>query len=46
MIKEKAATIGLALAIAGLFAYAEVARREREIQLKQHEYQKIVRNLY
>lgn len=46
MKREKASVLAIGLAVAGLFAYCEVAKNEHQIHLKQAKYSDMVNAVY
>jgi hypothetical protein len=45
MKREKASVLAIGLAVAGLFSYSHVMKKEHEIHMKQDRYQKMTRNV-
>jgi hypothetical protein len=41
---EKTTAFGLLLALAGLFIYSEVVRKDHEMHMKEHKYQEMVKS--
>ena len=42
---EKTTAFGLLLALAGLFIYSEVVRKDHEMHMKEHKYQEMVKSV-